>query len=192
MVLLYAGLLCFRQRPTSEADAWASGARANMVRSTRRRLGLKEQAPSAAAAVQRPRGVGDKPPSRGGVTKLAILSCALRLGLSAMAMSAAWQLISLSEPLGGLRWVLVAPAIVAVTSILFAEALDFEAAAANRALRGAVFAPDRWGGRAETVRAHAQEYVRIHGRRPNGTCILHDIYAGDAFTVVYGKTDPSQ
>ena len=75
---------------------------------------------------------------------------------------------------------------------LFAELLDFEAAAAQRALRGAVFAPDRWGGRAETVRTHAQEHVRRHGRCPQGTYVLHDIYTGEPFTVVYGRTDRSQ
>ena len=45
------------------------------------------------------------------------------------------------------------------------------------------------GGRAETVRTHAQEYVRTHGRRPEGAYVLQDIYTGSPFTVVYSDAD---
>jgi hypothetical protein len=125
--------------------------------------------------------------SRWRVNKLAVWSLALRMGLTAVIASAAWQLILLSRPLGAIRWGILVPAIAAVTAIFFAEMLDLEAAAAGRALRAAVFTADRWGGRAETVRTHAQEYVRCHGRCPEGAFVLQDIYTGSPFTVIYGK-----
>ena len=127
--------------------------------------------------------------SRWRVNKLAIWSLALRLGLTAVIVWGAWQLILLSQPLGAIRWGILVPAIAAVTAVFFAEMLDLEAAAAARALRGAVFTADRWGGRAETVRTHAQEYVRTHGRRPEGAYVLQDIYTGNPFTVVYSDAD---
>ena len=48
----------------------------------------------------------------------------------------------------------------------------------QRAALNASFTADRWGGRAETIRIHAQEYVRTHGRRPEGQHLLNDIYTG--------------
>jgi hypothetical protein len=130
--------------------------------------------------------------SRWRVHKLAILSSGLRVGLTILIVWGAWQLISVCQPLGAIRWGLLVPATAAVTAILFAEALDLEAAAAQRAVRGALFTVDRWGGRAETVRAHAQEYVRNHGQCPEGAYILEDIYTGNPFTVVYCDTDRSR
>lgn len=129
------------------------------------------------------------PSSRWRLNKLALLSVALRLCLTAVAVSIAWQLISLCLPLGGIRWGILIPATAAVTTILFGGTLDLEAAVAERAALGARFTADRWGGRAETVRIHAQEYVRTHGRRPEGTHLLNDIYTGSSFAVVYGDTE---
>jgi hypothetical protein len=42
------------------------------------------------------------------------------------------------------------------------------------------------------VRIHAEEYVRSHGRRPEGTHLLHDIYTGGSFAVVYSLDDRSR
>lgn len=130
--------------------------------------------------------------SRWRVNRLAILSSGLRVGLTILIVWGAWQLISVCQPLGALRWGLLVPATAAVVAILFAEALDLEAVAAERAVRGAVFTIDRWGGRAETVRTHAQDYVRNHGRCPEGTHVLQDIYTGHPFTVVYRDTEQSR
>jgi hypothetical protein len=126
---------------------------------------------------------------RSDVTRLAAISLALRLALIGMVLWGAWELIALAQPLGAIRWALMVPAILAVTSILFAEILDFEAAMAWRAVRGAVFADDRFGGRAETVRWYAREYVRMHGRRPTRTHVLHNIYTREPFLVEYGGID---
>jgi hypothetical protein len=129
------------------------------------------------------------PLSRWRLNQLAFLSFALRLCLTAVTVWGAWQLISLCGALGGIRWGILVPATAALTTILFGGMLDFEAAAAERAARGAKFTADRWGGRAETVRIHSQEYVRTHGRRPEGTHLLHDIYTGGSFAVVYSMDD---
>ncbi len=129
------------------------------------------------------------PLSRWRLNKLALLSFVLRVGLTTAIVWSAWQLISLCLPLGGIRWGILIPATAAVTTILFGGMLDLEAAAAERAALSARFAADRWGGRAETVRIHAQEYVRTHGRRPEGTHLLNDIYTGNSFTVVYGNIE---
>ena len=129
------------------------------------------------------------PLSRWRLNKLALLSFVLRLCLTAVIVSGAWQLISLCLPLGAIRWGILIPAIAAVTTVLFGGMLDLEAAAAERAALNARFTADRWGGRAETIRIHAQEYVRTHGRRPEGPHLLNDIYTGSPFTVVYSNTD---
>jgi hypothetical protein len=129
------------------------------------------------------------PLSRWRLNRLALLTFALRLCLTAVIVCSACELISLCLPLGGIRWGILIPATAAVTAILFGDMLDLEAAAAERAAFSARFTADQWGGRAETVRIHAQEYVRTHGRRPEGQHLLNDIYTGNAFTVVYSETE---
>jgi hypothetical protein len=130
--------------------------------------------------------------SRWRLNKLALLSVALRLCLTALMAWGAWELIVLCLPLGGIRWGILIPATAALTALLFGGMLDFEAAAAERAALSAKFTADRWGARAETVRIHAEEYVRTHGRRPQGTHLLHDIYTGSSFAVVYSMDDRSR
>jgi hypothetical protein len=127
--------------------------------------------------------------SRWRLNKLALLSSVLRLCLTSVIVWSAWQLISLCLPLGGLRWGILIPATASVATILFGGMLDLEAAAAERAALSAKFTADRWGSRTETVRIHAQEYVRTHGRRPEGTHLLTDIDTGSSFTVVYSDTE---
>jgi hypothetical protein len=104
-----------------------------------------------------------------------------------MTLWGAWELMTLTEPLGLIRWALLVPTILAVRLILFAELLDLESAEAERAALSAVFAVDPLGGRAKTVQLYAREYVRLYGRRPEGAHVLHDIYSREPFTVVYGR-----
>jgi hypothetical protein len=132
------------------------------------------------------------PLSRWRLNKLAVSSFVLRLCLTAAIAWGAWRLISICLPLGAIRWGILIPAVASVTSVLFGGMLDFEAAVAQRAALSAKFTPDRWGSRAETVRTHAQEYVRTHGRRPEGMHVLEDIYTGTSFAVVYSLGDRSQ
>ena len=126
------------------------------------------------------------PLSHGQLNRLALSTFALRLCLTGAISWGAWELVSLCLPLGAIRWGILIPAAAAATTVLFGGMLDFESAVAERAASSAKFAPDRWGGRAETVRMHAQEYVRSHGRRPEGTHVLTEIYTGIPFQVVYG------
>jgi hypothetical protein len=188
MLLLYASVMCFARRRKGAFQAEASGGKAMVTRGAQTLCSRNKPFAAAAVASLWAWCARRLALSRWRVHKLAILSSGLRVGLIILIVWGAWQLISVCQPLGAIRWGLLVPATAAVTAILFAEALDLEAAAAQRAVRGAVFTVDRWGGRAETVRAHAQEYVRNHGQRPEGTYILEDIYTGNPFTVVYRDT----
>jgi hypothetical protein len=121
------------------------------------------------------------------ITRLAAITLAARFVLTLMTLWGAWELMTLTEPLGLIRWALLVPTILAVRLILFAELLDLESAEAERAALSAVFAVDPLGGRAKTVQLYAREYVRLYGRRPEGAHVLHDIYSREPFTVVYGR-----
>lgn len=192
MLFLYASVVRFARRRKGTFQTGVLGKRAMVARGVR--TVCSRNKPFVAAAVMSlwawcARRLAL---SRWRVNKLAVLSSGLRVGLTVLVVWGAWQLISVCQPLGALRWGLLVPATAAVAAILFAEALDLEAAAAERAVRGAVFTIDRWGGRAETVRTHAQEYVRNHGRCPEGTYVLQDIYTGRPFTVVYRDTGQSR
>jgi hypothetical protein len=121
------------------------------------------------------------------ITRLAAVTLAARLMLTLLTLWGTWELMTLSEPLGMIRWALLVPAVLAVRLIVFAELLDLEAAEAERAVLSAVFAVDPLGGRSKTVQLYAREYVRIYGRKPEGVHVLHDVYSREPFTVAYGR-----
>jgi hypothetical protein len=189
MLFLYASALCLARRRKGAFQTGLPGQKALLARGAPQVCSRNKPVTAAAAASLWAWCARHLAVSRWRVNKLAVLSSGLRVVLTVLIIWGTWQLISLCQALGAIRWGLLIPATAAVTAILFAEALDLEAAAAERAVRGAVFTADRWGGRAETVRSHAQEYVRNHGRCPEGTHVLHDIYTGRPFTVVYRDTD---
>ena len=192
LILLYASALCFARRRTHAFQASVRGGSARMAQGVHKVSSRSKPLIAAIAVLLRSWCAARLPLSRWRLNRLALVSLALRLCLTALIVWGTWQLISLCLPLGGLRWGILVPATAALTTILFGEMLDFEAVAAERAARGAKFTVDRWGGRAETVRIHSREYVRTHGRRPQGTHLLHDVYTGDSFTVVYSVDDRSR
>jgi hypothetical protein len=188
-LLLYASALCFaRQRAGATQNTL--GGRSGMAVDGVDKVSSRSKPLAASMTMLLWSWCTSRLPlARWRLNRLALLTLTLRLCLTALIVSGAWQLISLCLPLGGIRWGILIPATAAVTTILFGGMLDLESAAAERAALNARFAADRWGGRAETVRIHAQEYVRTHGRRPQGTHILNDIYTGSSFAVVFSDTE---
>ena len=193
LILLYASALCFARQRTGAFQATVREGSARMAQGVHKVSSRNKPLLIAAIAMLlRYWCAARLLLSHWRLNRLALVSLALRLCLTALIVWGTRQLISLCLPLGGLRWGILIPATAALTTILFGGMLAFEAAAAERAARGAKFTVDRWGGRAETVRIHSREYVRTHGRRPQGTHLLHDVYTGDSFTVVYSEDDRSR
>lgn len=188
LMLLYPSALCFARQRTGAFQAAVRGRLAMMAQGVHK-VFSRSKPLATARSLLRSWCPARLPLSRWRLNTLALLSFTLRLCLTAVIVSGAWQLISLCLPLGGIRWGILIPATAAVSTVLFGGMLDLEAAAAERAALNASFTADRWGGRAETIRIHAQEYVRTHGRGPEGPHLLNDIYTGSPFTVVYSNTD---
>jgi hypothetical protein len=189
LILLYASALLLVQQRKSAFQTTVRGGLGRMAQGVHKMSSRSKPLTAAIAMWLR---CARLPWSRWRLNKLALLSFTLRLCLTALIVGGAWQLISLCLPLGGIRWGILIPATAALTAILFGGVLDFEASAAERAALSARFTDDRWGGRAETVRIHAREYVQTYGRRPEGLHVLHDIYTGGSFTVVYSTEDGSR
>ena len=188
LILLYASALWLARQRTSALRTTVRGRFPMMAQGAQKVSSRSKPLTAAIVMVLRSPHLAW---SRWRLNKLALLSVALRLSLTAVIAWGAWELIVLCLPLGGIRWGILIPATAALTNILFGRMLDFEAAAAERAALSAKFTADRWGARAETVRVHAEEYVRTHGRRPQGMHLLHDIYTGGSFAVVYSIDDRS-
>jgi len=159
-----------------------------MARGILRSFARRKVRTSTTTAAERSKDVRRRSYSRPRITRLAVVTLLGRIALILLTLWGAWELMTLSEPVGLIRWALLVPTILAVRLILFADLLDFEAAEAERAVLSAVFAVDPLGGRAKTVQLYAREYVRIYGHKPEGAHVLHDIYSRQPFTVVYGRT----
>ena len=158
-----------------------------MARGILRAFARRKVRTSTTTTVERSEDAKRRSFARPRITRLAVVTLAARLALILLTLWGAWELMTLSEPVGLIRWALVVPTILTVRLVLFANLLDLEAAEAERAVLSAVFAVDPLGGRAKTVQLYAREYVRIYGRRPEGPHVLHDIYSREPFTVVYGR-----
>lgn len=159
-----------------------------MARGILRSFARRKVRTSTTTTVERSEDVRRRSYARPRITRLAVVTLLGRLALILLTLWGAWELMTLSEPVGLIRWALLVPTILAVRLILFADLLDLEAAEAERAVLSAVFAVDPLGGRAKTVQLYAREYVRIYGHKPEGAHVLHDIYSREPFTVVYGRT----
>jgi hypothetical protein len=159
-----------------------------MARGILRSFARRKMRTSTTTTVERSQDVRRRSYARPRFTRLAVVTLLGRLALILLTLWGAWELMTLSEPVGLIRWALLVPTILAVRLILFADLLDLEAAEAERAVLSAVFAVDPLGGRAKTVQLYAKEYVRIYGHKPEGAHVLHDIYSREPFTVVYGRT----
>jgi hypothetical protein len=159
-----------------------------MARGILRSFARRKMRTSTTTTVERSQDVRRRSYARPRFTRLAVVTLLGRIALILLTLWGAWELMTLSEPVGLIRWALLVPTILAVRLILFADLLDFEAAEAERAVLSAVFAVDPLGGRAKTVQLYAKEYVRIYGHKPEGAHVLHDIYSREPFTVVYGRT----
>jgi hypothetical protein len=190
LVLLYATALCFARQRAGAYQTSLRRARAMMAQRVHKVSSRRKPLIAATAKMLlRSLCAACLPVSRWRLSKLALLTFVLRACLTTVIVWSTWQLIALCLPLGGIRWGILIPATAAAATVLFGGMLDLEAAAAERAARTAKFMADRWGARAETVRIHAQEYVRTHGHCPQGMHMLTDIYTGTSFTVVYGSTE---
>lgn len=191
-LILCAGALCFARQRKSAFPIISRGRLTVIAQGVHKVSSRSKPLTTVMAGLLRSWSAARLPLSRCRLNKLAVSSFVLRLCLTAAIACGAWRLISICLPLGAIRWGILIPAAAAVTSVLFGGMLDFEAAVAQRAALSAKFTPDRWGSRAETVRTHAQEYVRTHGRRPEGMHVLEDIYTGTSFAVVYSLGDRSR
>ena len=83
-----------------------------------------------------------------------------------------------ASPARGLAWVLLD------------DAFDIEGTLAREAALAAAFDPDPFGARAAAVRAYSDEFVRTHGRAPDGPASLRQPGTDRSFRAYFAVAQP--
>lgn len=121
----------------------------------------------------------------GRVHWLFLVSIALRGALALVLFLCAVYTLDLLHVSDALGWIVLTLATAGVAWVLLDEAYDLEGGFARLAAAAAAFDDDRYGARAEAVRAYSDEFVRMHGHVPVGRARLRQPDSNRSFRAYF-------
>jgi hypothetical protein len=103
---------------------------------------------------------------------LFVAGVAMRSALALTLVLCAVYVLNLLDTWGAVAWLVLGLTTAGLAWVLLDDAFDVEGMLAREAALAAGFDPDPFGARAAAVRAYSDEFVRMHGRAPQGPASL--------------------